>query len=88
MVKTKRIGHALPLLIERCRILSLHVLVKTVGLRELTTADDSLLDHLAAFLIECAFMGHFLVASARVFVHLVSLRDLVPSCVDGALGLG
>ena len=73
MVKTKCIGHALPLLVKRCRILSLHVLVKTVGLRELTTADDSLLDYLASFIVECAFVSHFLMTSPGVLVHLVPL---------------
>ena len=69
-------------------IFRLHVPVHAVTFDNFLLARYSLLDHFATFVVKGAFMGHFLVASVRILVHLVPFSDFVPFAIDGTLGFG
>ena len=78
VVETQLVGHTLPLRIEISTVLRLHIPEQVVALRGSASAPDPLSDHLASLVVEHAFMGHFLVASARILIHLVSFGDSMP----------
>ena len=87
VVETQLVGHTLPFRVEIAAVLRLHIPEQIVALGGSAGAPDALSDHLASLVVEHALVGHFLVPSARIFVHLVALSDSV-TAAHGTLGLG
>ena len=67
-------------------MLRLHIPEQVVALRGSASAPDPLSDHLASLVVKHALMGHFLVPSARILIHLVSFGDSMTTA-HGPLGL-
>ena len=75
-----------PLLVKSVDSIGTYVSEDIFALSWTTLPTQPLLNHLPALIVQHALMCHLLVAIATVLVHLVALRDSVPSA-KGTLSL-
>lgn len=83
VIKANFVSHSIPLFIKVSRLVLLKISVD-IMLTLLIT--NFLLYYFSALTIKHAFMGHFLVTSCRVFIHLLSFSysfSIWPNCPFG-----
>lgn len=77
IIKAHPIGHALPFIVKGLGLTWLNASKQVIALRRATLATYSLTYHFPSLTVKHAFMCHFLVASCRVLIHLMSFGHFI-----------